>query len=151
MAEILELITNGNKSLCEGESVEVHQGGNVIKLNTHFKSTVPVSKMGLTKKQPYRGFDKVKVIRPCNFGRSQWEVKSILTGDAYNIHFHKNCDWLQQYQDGKIPVVTAKDTLKIKVSYDKYVIDKKNVIKNAVVETVTVNKDPDGEQITIND
>ncbi|MCV5755300.1 hypothetical protein OFN51_41510, partial [Escherichia coli] len=78
-----------------------------------------------TKKEPYRGIDEVKVIRPCNFGRSQWEVKSTITGDTYSANFDLKCDWLERYQSGKIPVVTAKHTLRIVVSYDKYIVDKK--------------------------
>ncbi|EPN5230865.1 hypothetical protein JG663_17640 [Vibrio cholerae] len=150
LAEVLELITRGNELLYEGERVEVHEGSNVVSFNTGFRSKIRASKMGLTKKESYRGIDEVKVIRPCNFGRSQWEVKSTITGDTYCAHFDVKCDWLERYQSGKIPVVTAKHTLRIVVSYDKYIVDKKNIIKNAVISSVTVNTDPDGEQTTMN-
>lgn len=150
LAEVLELITHGNELLYEGESVEVHNKGNVVSLNTSFRSKVRASKMGLTKKQPYRGIDEVKVIRPCNFGRSQWEVRSTLTDDTYCAHFDSKCDWLERYQTGKIPVVTAKHTLRIVVSYDKYIVEKKSIIKNAIISSVTVNTDPDGEQTSMN-
>ncbi|MGF1888219.1 hypothetical protein L4D13_19020 [Photobacterium profundum] len=146
LAEILMLISNGNENLYEGETVEIGNYGNVIPINTKFRSKVPASKMTLTKKEPYRGYDNVKVIRPCNFGGSLWDLKSTVTKDSYSAHFHKECDWLSRYQNGEIPVVTAKHTLTIRVEYDKYITGKTHVVKNAIIKSVEVNEDPDGKQ-----
>lgn len=151
LAEILKLISDGNENLEEGERVDVIiNENNVVPINTKFRSTVPASKMVLTKIIPYRGSDEVKVIRPCNFGRYQWELKSKLTKDTYKAHFHKDCDWLQLYQNGDIPVVTARHTLKIKVEYDKYMTGKSYEIKNAIIRSVKVEMDlVEGEQIEL--
>ncbi len=146
LAEILMLISQGNENLYEGETVEIGNYGNVIPINTKFRSKVPASKMALTKKEPYKGYDNVKVIRPCNFGGSMWDLKSTVTNDSYSAHFHKKCDWLTRYQNGEFPAVTAKHTLKILVEYDKYITGKKHVIKNAIIKSVEINEDPDGEQ-----
>jgi len=151
LAEILKLISEGNENLEEGERVDVIiNKDNVVPINTKFRSKVPVSKMAVTKVVPYRGPDEVKVIRPCNFGRYQWELKSKLTKDTYKAHFDKDCDWLNQYQNGEIPVVTARHTLKIKVEYDKHMTGKSYEIKNAIIKNVTVETDlVDGEQIQL--
>lgn len=147
LAEVLERLSAANEDLMDGESVEVYSGTNVFKLNSKFKSNVKASKLGLEKQVNYNGYDNVKVIRPCNFGRAQWEVKSTSTNDTYYIKFSEDCDWLERYQSGKIGVVTAKHTLRIKVSYVKYTLhDKKTVIKDAVVSSVSINEDPDSSQ-----
>lgn len=146
LADILMLISEGNEKLWDGEKVEIGNYGNVIPINTKFRSKVPASKMILTGKEPYKGYDNVKVIRPCNFGDAMWDLKSTVTNDSYSARFHKDCDWLSRYQSGEFPTVTAKHTLKIQVEYDKYITGKNHVIKNAMIKSVEVNEDPYGEQ-----
>ncbi|NRB65457.1 MAG: hypothetical protein HRU40_20970 [Saprospiraceae bacterium] len=149
LAKILMLISNGNEYLFEDETVELGNYGNVISINTKFRSTVPASKMTLTKKIPYKGTDKVKVIRPCNFGTSKWDLKSIVTGDSYSANFDKDCDWLIQYQNGEFSTVTARHTLIISVEYEKYVTGKDFIIKNAIIKNVKVIEDDECEQIAV--
>ncbi len=146
LAEVLMLISDGNELLLDDERVEISNYGNVIPINKSFRSKVTQAKMALTKKEPYRGYDHIKVIRPCNVGTSMWDLKSIVTNDSYSASFHKDCNWLTRYQNGEIPVVTARHTLKVLISYDKYTTGKKSVIKNAIIESVIVNEDPSGEQ-----
>jgi hypothetical protein len=149
LAKILMLISNGNECLLPSETVELGNHGKVISINTKFRSKVHSSKMLITKKVSFNGTDKVKVIRPCNFGNSKWDLKSILTEDSYSSHFHKDCDWLTRYQNGDFSTVTAKDTLIISVTYDKYVTGKDHVIKNSIIKDVEVLKGNNDEQFVM--
>jgi len=151
LSKVCTLVSEANKKLLSSEKVEISSHGNVIPINTKFRSTVKESDLQAIVKHPYRGYDKVKVIRPCNFGVSLWELKSIMTGDAYNAHFDDECDWLDRYQNGEFPAVTAKQTLKIFVEYEKHITGKKHLIKNAIIKSVEVHEEPDAIQNKIFD
>jgi hypothetical protein len=150
LAEVLTSISEGNKLLFTGESVEINNNGNVIPINTKFRSNVPASKMSEAESNHYRGNDTIKVVRPCNFGDSQWDIKSTITGDSYKVKFHKSCNWLKRYQNGEFPSITAKHTLSILVEYNKLIIGKNYTIRDAVIEKVSMSEDPSGEQIEFN-
>ncbi|PTO86524.1 hypothetical protein CWN98_13435 [Vibrio splendidus] len=151
LAKVLHTISGANECLQEDETVDIIvNSNNVVPINTKFRSQISESQMSVTKIIPYEGPDEVKVIRPCNFGRSRWELKSKLTKDAYKAHFDPQCAFLEQYQNGEIPVITARHTLKIRVTYDKYMTGSSYDIKNAIIKSVTVDTDPkDIEQIEI--
>jgi hypothetical protein len=151
LAKICMLISDANEKLLSGEKVEIASHGNVIPINTRFRSTVKESHLEAINKIPYRGYDKVKVIRPCNFGGSLWDLKSIITSDTYSAHFHNDCDWLKRYQNGEFTAVTAMHTLNILVEYEKHIIGKTYQIKDAIIISVEVHEDPDGIQTKIFD
>ncbi|MDX2370901.1 MAG: hypothetical protein QNK36_21275 [Colwellia sp.] len=151
LAKILMLISDGNECLLPIETVELSNHGKVTSINTKFRSKVHPSKMLVTTKLPFDGVDKVIVIRPCNFGSAKWDLKSILTDNNYSSSFHKDCDWLTSYQNGEFPTVTARDTLKISVTYDKYITGKDFVIKNAIIKDVEVLKGRKSVQLSMKD
>ncbi|USR59931.1 hypothetical protein NFJ01_16920 [Lelliottia amnigena] len=76
--------------------------------------------------------DYLDIIKPVNFGDSQWLVRSRTTGKQY-LAFMEDKPWLNRYQTGKLPVITAKYCMIAIVKLDVFKTKRKTEIKRAEI------------------
>ncbi|WP_162382359.1 hypothetical protein [Citrobacter sp. NCU1] len=135
--EIISDISSANQLLEKGEEVVIcHktcEDDNVYYLNTKMRVSVAPEEMLIKGEHIINTTkDYLDIIKPVNFGDSQWLVRSRTTGKQY-LAFMENKTWLNRYQTGKLPVITAKYCMIAIVKIEAYKTKRKTEIKRAEI------------------
>ncbi|HGN9429166.1 TPA: hypothetical protein ACK11D_001720 [Citrobacter freundii] len=138
--EVVSDIATANQLLEKNETVEIgHKTGsddNVYYLNTRMRLSVLPEEMKLKGEYIIHTVkDYLDIIKPVNFGDSQWLVRSRTTGKQY-LAFMEDKPWLNKYQTGQFPVITAKHCMIAIVKIEAYKTKKKTEIKKATILSV---------------
>lgn len=135
--EIVSDISTANKLLQKGEKVEIShrssENENVYHLNTKMRLSVLPEEMIVKGEHIVNTTkDYLDIVKPVNFGDSQWLVRSRTTGKQY-LAFMEDKTWLNKYQTGQLPVITAKYCMIAIIKVDAYKTKKKLDIKRAEI------------------
>ncbi|MCG7781893.1 hypothetical protein [Lelliottia amnigena] len=136
-AEIISDISSANQLLEKGEEVVIShktsEYDNIYYLNTKMRVSVAPEEMLIKGEHIINTTkDYLDVIKPVNFGDSQWLVRSRTTGKQY-LAFMEDKPWLNRYQTGKLPVITAKYCMIAIVKLDVFKTKRKTEIKRAEI------------------
>lgn len=136
-AEIISELSTANGLLEKGESVDITHSSNgeekTYPINTNlriFVSPDEMIKKGVVTQNISK--DYLDIIKPVNFGYSQWFVRSRTIGKPFNA-FMEDKEWLKRYQDGQIPVITAKYCMIALIRYEILKTQKKLEIRRAEI------------------
>lgn len=136
-ARILRDLSSANELLYYDEKAEIENNNpdenNIVHINTRMRFLGDPDTM-FNKNHPliYRGRDSLDIIKPVNFGDSQWQVRSRTTNRTFMASImHK--EWLRAYQNGEIPLITARYCMIAEIYYEADKKNKKCPIKNAVI------------------
>ena len=142
-AEIISDISSANQLLEKGEEVVINHKtsgyDNIYYLNTKMRVSVAPEEMLIKGEHIINTTkDYLDIIKPVNFGDSQWLVRSRTTGKQY-LAFMEDKSWLNRYQTGKLPVITAKYCMIAIVKLDAFKTKRKTEIKRAeILKVVSV-------------
>jgi hypothetical protein len=133
--EVITNISTANKLLEKGETVEVghkfNNEENVSPLNTRLRVSVLPEEMVIKGEHiSSTSKDYLDIIKPVNFGDSQWLVRSRTTGKQY-LAFMEDKIWLNKYQTGQLPVITARHCMVAIIRIEAYKTKRKTEIKRA--------------------
>lgn len=135
--EVISDISSANKLLEKGEKVVINHktdsDDNIYYLNTGMRVSVDPEEM-LIKGDHIINTTKdfLDIIKPVNFGDSQWLVRSRTTGKQY-LAFMEDKTWLNLYQTGQLPVITAKYCMIAIIRIDAFKTKRKTEIKRAEI------------------
>lgn len=138
--EVISDIASANQLLEKGEKVEIghktSDDNNVYYLNTNMRLSVLPEEM-LIKGEHIISTSKdyLDIIKPVNFGDSQWLVRSRTTAKQY-LAFMEDKDWLMKYQTGQIPAITARYCMIALIKIEAYKTKRKIDIKRANIVKV---------------
>ena len=133
--EVITDISTANRLLEKGETVEVghkfNNEDNVYPLNTRMRvSVLPEEMIAKGEHINSTSKDYLDIIKPVNFGDSQWLVRSRTTGKQY-LAFMEDKAWLNKYQTGQLPVITARHCMVAIIKIEAYKTKRKTEIKRA--------------------
>ncbi|AUY23585.1 hypothetical protein [Mixta calida] len=136
-AKILQEISAANEMLYRDEKAEIETFGNsnnnIIRLNTRMRFFGdPETMFDEHKLISYRGRDSLDIIKPVNFGDSQWQVRSRTTHKTFMATIGDK-QWLKLYQNGEIPIITAKYCMLVDMYCELDKKNKKTIIKKAII------------------
>ena len=140
LAKILKELSAANEMLYPQEEAEIENitgmGSNVVRLNTSMRFLGdPDTMFDEYSPMQYRGKDCLDIIKPVNFGDAQWQVRSRTTHKTFMATIgHK--DWLKKYQNGEIPIITAKHCMLVEIYYELDKKKKKAPIKKAIITKI---------------
>ncbi|WP_434747231.1 hypothetical protein [Pantoea sp. Lu_F5_004] len=136
-AKILQEISAANEMLYRDERAEIetfgNSGNNIILLNTKMRFFGdPETMFDEHNIMSYRGRDSLDIIKPVNFGDSQWQVRSRTTHKTFMATIGDK-EWLKLYQNGEIPIITAKYCMLVDMYCELDKKNKKPIIKKALI------------------
>ncbi len=139
-AKVLQEISAANEMLYRDEKAEIetfsNTNSNIIRLNTKMRFFGdPETMFDKHKHFPYRGRDSLDIIKPVNFGDSQWQVRSRTTHKTFMATIGDK-EWLRSYQNGEIPIITAKYCMLVDIYCELDKQGKKAHIKKAIITKV---------------
>lgn len=120
LAVVLDKFSTANQKIKPNESVIIASNTDKSsKLNTgwRFNGNPREMFLGETKNEEFD--DKLYVTVSVNEGNSVWSFRSLTTKKRFSGRItHK--EWLERYQDGKIPPIGPKDLIEAKITMDIY-------------------------------
>ncbi|WP_409075042.1 hypothetical protein ACF2G4_14555 [Pantoea sp. C3] len=150
-AKVLKNLSAANELLYKDEKAEIESinpnDNNIVHINTRMRFLGdPDTMFNIKNPMFYHGRDCLDIIKPVNFGDSQWQVRSRTTNRTFMASImHK--EWLRAYQNGEIPLITARYCMIAKIYYEVDQKNKKSPVKNAliveVLKVVPSNEDQD--------